>query len=229
MKCNPNSKSSKVVTPAYAKYRADVKVKSSVCDNVSYTSSYRRISDWLDSKHPISHEDRMKEVRWTFGASLILLLPWCMFELPDNSMSPTLESGYDVMGWRTKKRKRLKPLSVVAMVEYDDKHEYKILMCRRIIGMPGDTVKIYGNGLISVNGKQLREPYLKDYTYKAKPQTIVVPKNQYFVLGDNRKKSWDSRDFGCIKYSQIKHVITRALSPTSSTFTEINKLSKLSE
>ena len=163
MKCNPNSKSSKVVTPANAKYRADVKVKSSVCDNVSYTSSYRRISDWLDSKNPISLEDRMKEVRWTFGASLILLLPWCMFELPDNSMSPTLESGYDVMGWRTKKCKRLKPLSVVALVEYDDKHEYKILMCRRIIGMPGDTVKIYGNGLISVNGKQLREPYLKDY------------------------------------------------------------------
>lgn len=228
MKVNYNKNSCKVVTPAFAKYKAEVKMRDDICNNVGYTSSYRKINDWLDEHFPDKHEGTPKSNKYTFGRMLACILPWCTCAPPDNTMSPTLEMTYDIIGWKTKKRKRLDRFAVITAIVYNPDCKFKQMICRRIIGMPGDTVKIYGNGLISVNNKRLREPYIKDHTYKVTPQTIIVPDNQYFVLGDNRKKSWDSRDFGCIKYNQIKYVITRGLSPTSCVFERIEKLSKLS-
>jgi signal peptidase I len=61
---------------------------------------------------------------------------------------------------------------------------------KRVIGLPGDTVEVR-NGKVFVSGTALDEPYIKDapnYTMSA----IVVPPNNYFVLGDNRNNSNDS-------------------------------------
>jgi signal peptidase I len=76
---------------------------------------------------------------------------------------------------------------------------------KRIIGLPGDVVTIRDTTVI-VNGKPLREFYVKpeDQGNPYPPFTNrVIPPNSYFVLGDNRNGSSDSRDWGCVPRNNI--------------------------
>ncbi len=67
---------------------------------------------------------------------------------------------------------------------------------KRVIGIAGDRVRIE-NGQVYVNGEALDEDYVpSDYTDAHSYGEIVVPANSYFVLGDHRTMSNDSRDFG---------------------------------
>jgi signal peptidase I len=80
---------------------------------------------------------------------------------------------------------------------------------KRIIGLPGDVITIQ-NTTVFVNGKQLKEVYV-DERHQGNPyppvMNRVVPPDAYFVLGDNRGGSSDSRDWGCVPK---KNVIGRA-------------------
>jgi signal peptidase I len=76
---------------------------------------------------------------------------------------------------------------------------------KRIIGVPGDVITIQGTTVI-VDGKTLNEPYVSP-TNQGNPYSSfvnrVVPPNAYFVLGDNRDGSSDSRDWGCVPQQNI--------------------------
>jgi signal peptidase I len=65
---------------------------------------------------------------------------------------------------------------------------------KRIIGLPGDRVRI-GDGAVEVNGEVLAEPYVIAPDRRATVDEIVAP-DHFFVLGDNREHSADSREFG---------------------------------
>jgi signal peptidase I len=67
---------------------------------------------------------------------------------------------------------------------------------KRVIGLPGDRVAI-DEGRVYVNGELLRESYVPDqYTDDRSYEEITVPQHSYFLLGDHRNLSNDSRDFG---------------------------------
>ncbi|MFY9645116.1 MAG: signal peptidase I [Terriglobales bacterium] len=67
---------------------------------------------------------------------------------------------------------------------------------KRVIGIDGDRIRI-DNGQVYVNGEALDEDYVpSDYTDARSYGEIVVPVNSFFVLGDHRSMSNDSRDFG---------------------------------
>ena len=67
---------------------------------------------------------------------------------------------------------------------------------KRVIGVAGDRVRIQ-NGQVYVNGEALDEDYVpSDYADARSYPELVVPRNTYFVLGDHRTMSSDSREFG---------------------------------
>lgn len=72
---------------------------------------------------------------------------------------------------------------------------------KRVIGLPGETVKI-GDGSVFINGQKLEEDYISSPTQGN--TTVTVGSNDYFVLGDNRSASSDSRSIGTIKKQTIR-------------------------
>ncbi len=79
---------------------------------------------------------------------------------------------------------------------------------KRIIGLPGDEIMIEA-GLVHVNGEALNEDYANTKTdifpnsFVNEGQIVTVPENSYFVMGDNRERSSDSREFGFIPRQSI--------------------------
>ncbi|HEY7404377.1 MAG TPA: signal peptidase I [Candidatus Angelobacter sp.] len=74
---------------------------------------------------------------------------------------------------------------------------------KRVIGLPGDRIRIL-SGHVYVNGVALPEPYVPDDYQDARSYSeTVVPANAYFVLGDHRNSSNDSREFGPIMRGYI--------------------------
>ena len=79
---------------------------------------------------------------------------------------------------------------------------------KRIIGLPGDTVSVR-NGAVYVNGKELNEDYIPETSptyggsFLQENETFSVQEDSYFVLGDNRTHSSDSRAFGTITKDKI--------------------------
>jgi signal peptidase I len=74
---------------------------------------------------------------------------------------------------------------------------------KRIVGVPGDQIEIL-RGEVLVNGQRLAEPYVpKEFRDERSMGEIVVPAGSYFVLGDHRNLSSDSRDFGVVERAAI--------------------------
>src|SRR5689334_1901670 len=101
---------------------------------------------------------------------------------------------------------------IVFKYPQDEKRDF----IKRIIGTPGDTVQVRGDQVF-VNGKALVEPYTRKtdapladrshstycgYAYACEP--TVVPADSYFVMGDNRNNSQDSRYWGFVRREKIK-------------------------
>jgi signal peptidase I len=88
---------------------------------------------------------------------------------------------------------------------------------KRVIALPGETVRVDGDN-IYINGKLIEEPYLSGAVETAHAQNRTwnvrnytektVPEGSYFVLGDNRSNSADSRDIGFIKIENIVGIVT---------------------
>ena len=75
------------------------------------------------------------------------------------------------------------------------------LFVKRIVGMPGDAVRIE-DGALYVNQKLLKEPYVESIPRQSFDEVIVEP-GRYYVLGDNRAQSSDSRQWGTVPEENI--------------------------
>lgn len=74
---------------------------------------------------------------------------------------------------------------------------------KRVVGEPGDRIEI-SRGEVFVNGNRLEEPYVPvQFRDERSMNEVIVPARSYFVLGDHRNLSSDSRDFGPVERSAI--------------------------
>ncbi len=73
---------------------------------------------------------------------------------------------------------------------------------KRIVGLPGDRVKIDG-GAVFINGQKIAEPYLDESVQTLGDSNLALEENHYFVMGDNRYHSFDSRSWGPLNEENI--------------------------
>ena len=130
------------------------------------------------------------------------------FTVSGASMYPTLHNGDRMV---LSKVGDVHRFDVVILKAPDENVEY----IKRVIGMPGDTVEMK-SGVLYINGKKVDQPFINtealakqtvfidDFTLEGLTGEAKVPEGKYFVLGDNRGVSKDSRMIGFIDRSAIE-------------------------
>ncbi|MFA8439064.1 signal peptidase I [Pueribacillus sp. YX66] len=131
------------------------------------------------------------------------------------SMMPTIEEGNRLIVNKIEVEIRSPERFDLIVFHANSEEDY----IKRVIGLPGDTIK-YENDQLYVNGKAVDEPYLDDFktdlidgqltenfTLLDKTGRSTVPKDYYFVLGDNRRHSYDSRHIGFISKEEIVGIV----------------------
>ena len=121
-----------------------------------------------------------------------------VLKVTGDSMTPTLETGQIVIAQNSKEFE----VGDLLAFYYNNK-----VLVKRVIGSPGDWVNIDENGIVSVNGVELEEPYASDFSLEPTDISFPyqVPENRWFVLGDHRSVSIDSRSsvVGCVTKEQL--------------------------
>lgn len=115
------------------------------------------------------------------------------------AMMPGLKNGDKVL-----MKKKFSDLNRSDIVVHYYPLDTDLSYIKRIIGLPGETLMIE-DGKVFINGTQIEEPYLLDEWRSADslPEPVKIPDGHYFVLGDNRRNSSDSRYWGTVPRNLI--------------------------
>ncbi len=122
-------------------------------------------------------------------------------EISGQSMYPNFENGEYIL--TNKVTYRLKEPDRGDVVVFESPRNKDIDYIKRVIGLPGESVALRSSSFY-INGQKLDEPYIDPSVYTfggsflAENSEITVPSGLYFVVGDNRPNSSDSREFGPI-------------------------------
>lgn len=138
------------------------------------------------------------------------------FVIPTSSMSPTLLPGDRILTNKLGISTRTFQRGDVIVFRNPENRRQNFV--KRIVGLPGDSVEIKA-GAFLIKGETLHQGSDADNGAQGKPSTLsaqTVPAGSYFVLGDNRSLSRDSRNFGFLSHGEITGVVTYLYWPANS-------------
>ena len=173
-----------------------------------------RITEGLPSPWPTAI-DWVVTIVVAVGA-VLAIKAWVVnpYRIPSSSMEPTLHCAAPGAGCQARFSDRV--LANRFIYHFRSPHRQEIVVfktppaaercengaggetfVKRIIGLPGETIR-ERRGTILVNGKPLEEPYVEPTERDQRSGLWRVPPGQYFMMGDNRSSSCDSRDWGAV-------------------------------
>ena len=177
------------------------------------TKIKEEFAEELEENRPLTKEELRHEIISTVVYLLVVFVLIFLFihyvgqrtVVSGSSMENTLSNGdnliIDKISYRFRDPERFE------VVVFPYKLDEKTFFIKRVIGLPGETVYIDAKGTIYINGEKLEENYGREVI--ANPglasSEITLAEDEYFVLGDNRNNSEDSRfdDVGNIKRSDL--------------------------
>lgn len=162
---------------------------------------------WRPALFPLEPQPSKRRGAWLGPVAqctaLLALAYLCLFNLSvvrGSSMAPRIHDGDRILidhfsyWFDTVERGDI----VVLKYPLDPSVDY----IKRVIGLPGDEVEVDHRGVF-VNGERLAEPYVDEQDPMSRVHTTVKPAH-FFVLGDNRPRSCDSREFGLVPQDYIR-------------------------
>jgi|RhiMethySRZTD1v2_1073278.scaffolds.fasta_scaffold78263_2 signal peptidase I len=166
---------------------------------------------------PVSHSARARldGVGSMFRLSFVLVVFYSFFfnlsVVRGSSMAPGIQDGDRILvePWSYLFGPIERGDVIVLRYPLDPEIDY----IKRVIGLPGDRVTIEA-GRVYVNGERLEEPYVREID-ETSSTSVEVAAGNYFVLGDNRPRSSDSREFGFVPESYVRGRVDLRLWPPS--------------
>jgi signal peptidase I len=177
----------------------------------------RKRTEQKEAEVPVRAKILREFVAWFWVGLAFLLINGTIGQarvIPSGSMENTLligdhlimsRVGYDagvpftdwhMPLWRNPKRQQIVIFKSVVPTEKQD-------IVKRVIGLPGETLDIH-DGAVWINGQKLSEDYTTGRTVRYELKTpYKIPDDCYFVMGDNREDSYDSRFVGCVPRKNI--------------------------
>lgn len=141
----------------------------------------------------------MKQNIWSwikdllFATIFVFILNTCVVvnaKIPTGSMENTIMTNDRIIAFRLNYTFEEPKRGDIVVFKYPDDESQKFV--KRIIGMPGEEI-IINNKSIYIDGNLLYEPYIKEEMAQDENMIFQIPENAYFMMGDNRNDSLDSR------------------------------------
>jgi signal peptidase I len=156
-------------------------------------------------------KDRLRDLVEVFvlalGLYVLVTMALQTVRVVGSSMYPSLHDGDLLIASRVDYR--VHPIERGDIVIMKDPEDPNRDFIKRVVGLPGDRIRIHDHQVL-VNGDALREPYIRapwlqgsDWPGPGAGDSLIVPGGSYFVLGDNRDHSSDSRAFRWVSQDEI--------------------------
>lgn len=157
---------------------------------------------------------RVSKIRQSFAVLIIslflgicgaLLLKERVWVIQGTSMLPTFQDGKRIVIVYNSDAPARGDIVLVNVTD-PDKQVSRVLI-KRVIGIPGDRIQFsLGTKAVLLNGVPLVEPYVNGIPFYDAARDLTLGPDQYFIMGDNRNDSLDSRAMGPVKLRQIRHI-----------------------